>query len=435
MAARGFFTYVLLSTVIFGVSVIPAAAVDFVVTLTDDQVDSNPGNGVCSVDGTPGNCSLRAAIQEANHLAGSDRITIPAGIWYLDLTGEGEDSAATGDLDIYDNLEIIGAGSALVTINGSLLGDRIFHLTNQNSMDPAPTVTIEGVTITGGQATTALTFLGGGLFMESYGTLNMTDVRVIGNQANQGGGMEVIGGAGTISDCSFLDNTALDVGVTNAIGGGLYASSAQIEITASTFSNNSSAVGSGGVYGHGCDQMRIISSTLAWNVGIAIGSWNSNVEIVQSTIVTDSETGISFGSYDGANTLSLAGTVLTGNAYQNCAINSGIYTHSTNVESGNSCGFDTSAGELIDTDPKLGALGDNGGPTETCEPLPGSPLIDLMAGADPNCLWEDQRGVRRPLDGNWDGVADCDVGAVESTLIFADGFESATTDQWSGVSL
>jgi len=62
-----------------------------------------------------------------------------------------------------------------------------------------------------------------------------------------------------------------------------------------------------------------------------------------------------------------------------------IYTHSANVESGNSYGFDTSAGELIDTDPKLGAIGDNGGPTETCRPQPGSPLIDLMAAADPNC--------------------------------------------------
>jgi hypothetical protein len=66
------------------------------------------------------------------------------------------------------------------------------------------------------------------------------------------------------------------------------------------------------------------------------------------------------------------------------------------------CGL-TAPGDQPGTDPMLGPLADNGGPTLTAAPLPGSPLID-SAGA---CSGFDQRGVTRPQ-----GVA-CDRGAVE----------------------
>ena len=54
----------------------PEAA--FTVNNNGDAVDNNIGNGVCSTAG--GVCTLRAAIQEANRLAGNDSITINAGI-------------------------------------------------------------------------------------------------------------------------------------------------------------------------------------------------------------------------------------------------------------------------------------------------------------------------------------------------------------------
>jgi CSLREA domain-containing protein len=66
------------------------------------------------------------------------------------------------------------------------------------------------------------------------------------------------------------------------------------------------------------------------------------------------------------------------------------------------CGL-TAAGDQPDTEPMLGPLADNGGPTLTALPLAGSPLID-SAGA---CSGADQRGVGRPQ-----GAA-CDRGAVE----------------------
>jgi len=85
----------------------PVQAATFTVNSMADTIDANPGDGICN-DGT-GNCTLRAAIQETNALAGLDTINLPSGNYTLSIAGTGEDAAATGDLDITDNLTITGA--------------------------------------------------------------------------------------------------------------------------------------------------------------------------------------------------------------------------------------------------------------------------------------------------------------------------------------
>ena len=84
-----------------------AHAATFTVDITADAV---PGDGICAT--AAGACSLRAAVQEANALAGPDTIDLPAGTYVLTLAGPAEDAGASGDLDVHDTLTITGAGAA-----------------------------------------------------------------------------------------------------------------------------------------------------------------------------------------------------------------------------------------------------------------------------------------------------------------------------------
>src|SRR5574340_707697 len=71
-------------------AVAPAAnGATFAVNSTADAVDVNPGDGVCAT--AAGTCTLRAAIQEANALAGADTIVLPAGTFTITIPGQGED--------------------------------------------------------------------------------------------------------------------------------------------------------------------------------------------------------------------------------------------------------------------------------------------------------------------------------------------------------
>jgi CSLREA domain-containing protein len=97
----------------------PVHAAQFVVDTTVDAVDVLPGDGTCSAAG--GECTLRAAIQEANPLAGGDEITLPAGVYALSIPGTDEDAAASGDLDVTDvsGLSIIGAGAGVTIVDAA----------------------------------------------------------------------------------------------------------------------------------------------------------------------------------------------------------------------------------------------------------------------------------------------------------------------------
>jgi hypothetical protein len=116
----------------------------------------------------------------------------------------------------------------------------------------------------------------------------------------------------------------------------------------------------------------------------------------------------------------LAGTILAGNLSDtgpgDCggAVASGGWNL---VGDPAGCDFVATAADLVGVDPRLGPLADNGGPTLTHALLPGSPAIDAFA-----CRWGarrltvlpvDQRGVRRPQDGDGDGRSRCDIGSVE----------------------
>jgi predicted outer membrane repeat protein len=185
-----------------------------VVNTTADGTDFDPGDGFCETG--PGNnvCTLRAFIQETNAQPGPDTIVVPAGHYKLTITGEGEDNAATGDLDILDELTIVGANAATTVIDGNQI-DRVFHIIGIKT-------SISNVTVTNGDASGEE---GGG------GILNGRDI-------------DYKPGRLILEDVVVNNNKTTGIGGNNSSGGGIY-SLGPITITNSIISNNQS------VYGHG----------------------------------------------------------------------------------------------------------------------------------------------------------------------------------------
>jgi uncharacterized repeat protein (TIGR01451 family)/CSLREA domain-containing protein len=346
-----------------------AQAQNFTVNSTLDAVDAVPGDGACA--DAAGNCTLRAAIQEANALSGADTVTLPAGVFQLTLSGAGEEATATGDLDITDNLSISGAGAATTTIDGGAL-DRVF--------DIAPTgasiaVTFNGLTIRNGTAAGAA----GGAIRVNLGSFTLNDSSISDNRADTNGA--AILNVGTLS----INRSTLSANVASGSGGGLY-NAGTATLTNTTLSGNSATSLGGGVYNAALATATVLHATLAFN-GAATG-----------------------GGIDNAGTATLTGTLLSANTGGNCA--GTVVSGGSNLDSGTTCAFGA-AGDRSSVDPLLGALASNGGPTATHAILPGSPAIDAAAGG--SCPATDQRGVARPADGNGDSVAACDIGAFEST--------------------
>lgn len=100
-------------------------AADFTVTTAADAPDANPGDGACDSDAaTPGaQCTLRAAIMEANALTGSQTVDLPAGIYTLTLavTDSDNDDGDDGDLDVSGDLTIQGGWAAPAALALALL--------------------------------------------------------------------------------------------------------------------------------------------------------------------------------------------------------------------------------------------------------------------------------------------------------------------------
>ena len=166
--------------VLLSASTMPVFAADFSVDDNSDAVDQNPGDGFCVTASS--NCTLRAAIMEANALAGADTIAVPIGTYELTITGVDErcdgttpctvdgttgayvpvitSDASKGDLDITDDVTITGAGSdetiiqwvAATPDNDPLTGDRIFHVAlPADATANIASVVIQGLTVVNGE--------------------------------------------------------------------------------------------------------------------------------------------------------------------------------------------------------------------------------------------------------------------------------------------
>lgn len=164
----------------------PLSAAIFTPNSFDDRIDASPGDGVCAT-APPVVCTLRAAVMEANALAGPDTIVLPAGTYRLTRAGSGENGSLTGDLDITDvaGLIIQAAESSQRPVIDANLLDRALDVR-------AGPFVLNGIRITNGRAMEPELFgdssTGGGILLRN-GADNLIHLSEIdGNRASLFGG-------------------------------------------------------------------------------------------------------------------------------------------------------------------------------------------------------------------------------------------------------
>ncbi len=350
-------------------------------TVTIQEVTDN--DGVTNTnDNGPG--SLRQAIADA--LAGDTiNFNLGAGPHTITLT--------TGELLIDKNVTINGSGADVLTVSGTN-SFRIFHIIS------GPTVTISGLTITNGSAIDASPADSGGGIYNDHSTLTVTNCTLSGNTANtDGGGIFSDGSNGSAT--LTIANSTLTFNSAN-YGGGIYnkkgfGGSATLTIRNSTLSDNAAGGGyGGGIYNDGAFSggaavLTIANSTFSGNSatsgagGIFSDASNSGSAQLVITNSTFSQNSASQGggiySISTGATLQIGNTILNaGSSGENILGDPGTVTsQGYNLSSDNGSGFLTATGDQINTDPKLKALGNYGGPTQTHLPLPDSPAIDAAA--------------------------------------------------------
>jgi hypothetical protein len=274
---------------------------------------------------------------------------------------------------------------------------------------------------------------GGGIYISGAGMLTVSNTTFTNNSALSGGGIyNNFGGIITVSNSTFTNNSA-----TNGAGGGIFNqySTATLTVSHSTFANNSALDIGGGIAG---GPLILSDSTLVGNTAMNGGGlFSISATVSNSTLVGNVATGAGGGIYNATssptmltltnvtitanrantggglyvdplstappvldNTLiagnfhgtgssddDVAGALASGSNFNLIGDGTGM-TGISNGVNGNQVGSASSP-----LDPLLGALADNGGPTETVALLAGSPALN--AGDPAQLGVADQRGVAR----------------------------------------
>ncbi|MFT6727935.1 MAG: gliding motility-associated-like protein/CSLREA domain-containing protein [Flavobacteriales bacterium] len=171
-----------------------------------DTPDANPGDGVCADAG--GNCSLRAAVMEANATVAANTINLPIGEYVFTVGGMYENAAATGDLDISADLTITGADTRQTIIRADSL-DRVFDILG------TVVATIQNLEIWEGDV-----FAGSGGAIQNLGELTLNEVGIKSSMCEgDDGGLQGGGFGGAIYNDGTLTLNQVTINNCLALGG------------------------------------------------------------------------------------------------------------------------------------------------------------------------------------------------------------------------
>jgi len=467
---------------------------DFVINSNIDEfVDPNPvsrdmrrltGDGHCNI--TPGDCTVRDAVNAANVSADESTITVaesvPAefpmrGVEALLITSNL--TIQGGDRRLYQTSALVGGdywpyttrnitldsarlsihnlaiefGSSQSGSGGGILvrNEATLELVNSTMSNntakggaggaidagPGASVTISGSEINENTAS----LQGGGINLDVGASLIITDSTLSGNTLDSsclrdnespprcgGGGLFIQSGTATLLNSSLSQNK---IEYAQGYGGGIYSVNSVVNLGNSTLASNAVNGSGGGLFIRDTD-LTLTNSTLSSNQqgvfgGALYSEGNSFVRLFNSTLFANGNNAQTFGSlfFSGTNTLELSNSIIANSYGKDCEGSPSIITSGVNLvgDGGEFCGF-TPGPELLTGDAMLGPLADNGGPTLTHLPLEGSPVIEAGDNAAiPIGLDYDQRGIGYPRIAN----TNVDLGSVEWTiildLIFGNGFE------------
>jgi predicted outer membrane repeat protein len=368
-------------------------------------------------DSGPG--SLRQAIAVAHD---GDRITFAV---------SGTITLTSGALVVAKNVTISGPGAdhlsivgmpfqsvfsvGAATISGLTIRDGAVGIDNGGMLTVMNCV-ISGNSVGGIHNGSSLTVVNSNVSDNFFGIYNITgelgvvtatilSTTVSGNSA---GGVvaspHFFGGRAyiTISDCTISGN------FSTTGGGGIFATNTSLNVANSTISGNSTGSSGGGISVSGSDLVpgsSIVNSTISGNSAGTSGGGiynNSSLDVTLSTITGNSAP--SGGGFYNVGSVEVSNTILNAGASGENIFNDGgtVTSVGYNLSSDDGGGYLNGPGDQINTDPLLGPLQDNGGPTFTHALLPGSPAIDAGNPSFSPPPSHDQRGCPRVINGRID---------------------------------
>jgi hypothetical protein len=291
-------------------------------------------------------------------------------------------------LTISINLKVIGSGATTTFVdNGPTCCFAVFYISSATAnvslskltmrygfwgVLNAGTVTISDSTISANSGLGN----GGGIFNDTAATVRINNSTISQNAAD--------------ADCLFVTRMC-----AGGSGGGIY-NLGTVTITNSTIAENSAKGGNGGGISGG--RLRLNNSTI---------SQNGASEVCAFGHCYGGNGGGIYGSATLQNSI-IANSIHGGNCYGT------MTSHGYNMSSDGTCNFSNS-GDRNYTNPMLGPLQYNGGPTQTMALPSGSPAIDTgnpsgCTDGQGDLLKTDQRGMPRP---DHEDSGRCDRGAYE----------------------